>query len=141
MRIVVCIVALMCVSTAALAANPTPLDFTQVLIGINGKPITQPSPDCKSSEVGGKDCPLVDVTLSDVAIGALEASLDEDRTADIKKKFARGMLAQDIYRKKQIVLSPDDVSLIKDRIGKSYSTAVVVAAWPLLDPTLTTDNK
>lgn len=53
-----------------------------------------------------------------------------------EEKARRSYLAIEIYKaKNEIELEVDDVKLIKDRIGKIYSSALVVGqAWELLDP-------
>ena len=48
----------------------------------------------------------------------------------------RDELARKIYKNAHAALSPDEVSTIKDRIGKVMGAPIVGASWPLLDPTL-----
>ena len=106
-------------------------DFTQKLIGVDGKPITITDK--------GKDGQAL--TLGEVSVMSLEASLDEDRTATGIDKFKRDQLARKIYGQKDVVLSVEEVTLIKERIGKAAIPPVVGAAWPLLDKSLVEKDK
>lgn len=118
------VLACLIAAVPAFAADPAPVDFTQVLIGATGEPIKMDpaKPDT--------------VTLGDVAMIGLESSLDEDRNLDPKKKWDRDDLARFVYKNKAAILSPEDTALIKERIGKALSPGIVGAAWPLLDSTL-----
>jgi hypothetical protein len=121
---------------AAPAGERQGIDFTQVLAGANGEVLTQGAKDCKPGQLPGKDCPLEPQTLGDVALVALLAMIDEDRNLDPRKKWERDQLARKVFGNRQAALSPEEIALIKDRIGKVYGPAQVGAAWPLLDPTL-----
>ena len=142
MRIVLAIFAVAVFATTAAAADqkqpdqiPT-IDFTAKLVGVAGKPITQAGDDCKPGDVVGKNCSETPMTLGDASIISLEATTDDDRNVDAKKKFERDELARKIYKNAHAALSPDEVSTIKDRIGKVMGAPIVGASWPLLDPTL-----
>jgi hypothetical protein len=97
------------------------VDFTQQLTGLDGKsiPLT----------VGGP--PL---TLSDVAVAALEAQFGDEQTMPGAKKFELYELARKIYNKKDVALTAEEAATLKDRIGRFWGPAIVGAAWPLLDP-------
>lgn len=110
----------------AFAQSLTHLDFTQVLVGIDGKPILQPS-----SDPSAKAQPM---TLGFACVSALEAQLPEDRNAAGVDKFKLDALARKIYGQKDVVLSVDDVATIKARVGEAWGNTVVGAAWRLLDP-------
>jgi hypothetical protein len=103
------------------AQTPTKIDFTQKLVGSDGKLLT--------------NGPIV-LTLGEVAMTALETLTDSDRQATGAEKFKWDELARKVYGKKDVVLSVPDINLIIERIGKVYTPAVIGAAWPLLDPTL-----
>ena len=75
-------------------------------------------------------------TLSEVAVVAVEASLEIDRVASPLDKFKHDQLARKIYENAHAVLSPEDIATIKDRIGKAWGAVQIGASWPLLDPTL-----
>jgi hypothetical protein len=106
-----------------LFAQGRPVDFSSVLVGVDGKPLM--GADGKSS-----------MTLSDAAVLALETVLDEDRTATGAEKFRFDELARKIYRAKNVVLPVEELALIKQRIGKVFGPAVVGPVWRLLDPAL-----
>jgi hypothetical protein len=122
--------------------TPFVIDFTKPLIGVSGEAIWNPGADCvsqipdKPQPVPGKTCSKENVTLGDAAVGALEATLQSDQNEDPLKKFKRDQLARKIYKQKSIVLSSEEITEIKDRIGKAYGAAIVGAAWPMIDPSL-----
>lgn len=116
-----------------MAESPHEIDFTQALLGINGDELKQ----CNKTEGDPPKCvELVSMTLGDVALYGLMVPSDDERNLDPKKKFERDRLARRIYKNAHAMLSPEDVALIKERIGKTASVVQVGAAWPLLDPTL-----
>jgi hypothetical protein len=53
-----------------------------------------------------------------------------------KAKFELDDLARRVYRNKSAVLSPEDQTLLKDRIARLYGPLVVGVAWRLIDPTV-----
>ena len=105
--------------------NVRHIDFTQVLNGLDGKPV-----------MGGDAKNPTQLTLSDVAITALETPLEEDRGLTGKAKFELDDLARRVYRNKSAVLSPEDQTLLKDRIARLYGPLVVGVAWRLIDQTV-----
>jgi hypothetical protein len=116
-----------------MAESPHEIDFTQVLTGINGDELKQ----CNKSEGDPPKCiDLASMTLGDIALYALIVPSEDERNLDPKKKFERDRLARRIYKNAHAMLSPEDVALIKERIGKTSSVVQVGAAWSLLDPTL-----
>jgi hypothetical protein len=120
-------------SSVAVAGESHEIDFTQALTGINGDELKQ----CNKSEGDPPKCvELVSMTLGDVALYALIVPSEDEKNLDPKKKFERDRLARRIYKNAHAMLSPEDVALIKERIGKTASVVQVGAAWPLLDPTL-----
>ncbi len=120
---------------AAWAADaPREIDFTTPLVGISGEVI-------KNCAEADKDDPkkcarLEDLTLGDVASIALETPSEDERNLDPKKKFERDALARKVWKNTAASLEVEDISLIKERIGKVYGPSIVGAAWPLLDPKL-----
>jgi hypothetical protein len=102
------------------------IDFTQPLLGIDGIAL-------KNQPAGNGKEPTV-MTLGDAAMSALEMTLDSDRAMTGAEKFKNDELAHKIYKNKAASLTVEEISLIKDRIGKGYSAAVVGPAWRLLDP-------
>jgi ribosome-binding protein aMBF1 (putative translation factor) len=133
MRTIFAVAAFCAAITVAAAADKSGVDFTTVLMGPNAEPIQQVGRDGKNENA----------TLGDVALMALLSELPEDKittSADVEKKWKRSQLAEKIYKKTAVVLAPEEISMIKDRIAKSASTAALGAAWPLLDPTLRHQN-
>jgi hypothetical protein len=100
------------------------IDFTKLLIGMDGNPVT-------FADAKGLPTPM---TLGDAAVGALEVILEEDRQATGAAKFKLDELARKIYKKKDAVLLVEEVATIKERIGKYYGPMVIGPAWRILDP-------
>jgi len=119
------VAALLCIGAMALVmhAQPRTIDFTTALVGLDGKPMMNGDPKTP-----------VALTLGEVSVTALEAQLEEDRTATGADKFKRDELARKVYQKKSVALTAEEIATIKDRIGKSFGAMVVGAAWRLLDP-------
>lgn len=96
------------------------IDFAQTLEGIDGVVL----------KVGEAE-----MTLRLAATTALLAPFEDEKQLEAQKKFERYMLATTIHRAtRPIALKADDVALLKRLVGKAFSTVVVGAAWPLLDP-------
>ncbi len=80
------------------------------------------------------------LTLGSAMFHALLRPFPDEQQMDPAKltelKFRRGALAYRILDKKSVGLSPADVSMAKDTIGRVYSPVIVVQAFRLLDPTL-----
>lgn len=97
------------------------IDFSQVLTGVDGAELKEAA-----------DKPL---TLRSAAVLALVAAYEDERQLDSREKFTRGVLAQRIHRAtKPIDLKSDEVTKLKALVGKAFGPAVLVAAWPMLDP-------
>ena len=101
----------------------TEIDFTQTIMGYDGKAI--PNGDTKSP---------ADLTLSDVCVMALSTPIETDRQSTGLDKFKLDTLARKIYHNKKVSLTVEDISTIKERIGKVYGPVIVGAAWRILDP-------
>ena len=106
-------------SSAALA---TEIDFTQVLKAVTGQPLKQNGADGRTLE---------DQTLGDVAGIALEQAAPDEHL-DGTTKFKRDQLARKIYGNKSANLSPDEISVIREAIGRAWGPPQIGAAWPLL---------
>jgi hypothetical protein len=73
-------------------------------------------------------------TLKDAAIEALLATFGEaDARTTGTEKFKRYNLAQKVHAGGEVDLTPEEVSLIKERVGTGYNAAVVGAAYLLLN--------
>ena len=99
------------------------IDFTVILKDLDGKPMVNGDPKDPK--------PL---SLSDVAIVALEATLEEDNKAGGQAKFDHDQLARKVHNKASVVLTAEEIALLKERIGKAWGALVVGQAWRLLDP-------
>lgn len=97
------------------------IDFTQSLIGIDGKPLANQDP---------KAPPL---TLGDVAIVALTGQLQGDNLSPVDK-YKLGELAHKVYGNKHAHLTAEEITTLKDRIGRGYAPAIVYPALNILDP-------
>jgi hypothetical protein len=107
------------------APKPHSIDFSAAITDLDGKSV--PNPDPK----GWKPY----LTLSDVTATALEANLDEDKSETTGvPKYERDNLTRKIYKQTKVVLTAEQITLIKERIGKAWGSLVVGAAWRLLDP-------
>jgi hypothetical protein len=75
------------------------------------------------------------VTLSDVCVNALlGVTADEARTPTSEiEKLRRFNLAQKIFEKPDVVLSSDELQLIRDRVGAYHGTLIVGEVAKLLD--------
>ena len=109
-----------CLALAAQEARK--VDFTVVLLGIDGKPLNG---DVKPA-----------VTLGDISVTALHSTIEEDKSLSGLDKFKMDELARKIYKAKAATLSVEDLATIKARIGKIYGPLVIGVAWRLLDPSL-----
>ena len=114
------LLALGCLTLAGQEARK--VDFTQVLMGIDGKPLNG---DVKPA-----------LTLGDIAVTALHSTIEEDKTMSGLDKFKMDELARKIYKSKAATLSVEDLATIKTRIGKVYGPLVIGPSWRLLDPSL-----
>ncbi|UWZ84658.1 hypothetical protein [Occallatibacter riparius] len=97
------------------------IDFTAKLLDLNSHPIALSEKD------------PTQVTLSYVCINALETPVDADREMAGEQKFAMDQLARKIYAQKDVVLSAEEITLLKKRVGMLYGPLVVGAAWRMLD--------
>lgn len=122
MRTIVLLAATLCCAPmpGQPAARPR-INFTEVLQGLDGKPLAG----------ADKDKPL---TLGDVAVTALESPTEDDKAKTGEEKFKLDQLARKVYQNKSVTLTVEEIATIKERIGKIYGPLVVGATYPLLDP-------
>lgn len=97
------------------------IDFNKPLTDMDGKPL--------GGGAGGKS-----LTLSDVAVGALEAQLQADGQLTGAKKFEMYDLARKVYKCHACSLTLEEKALLKDRIGLAFGPGIVGPAWEILDP-------
>jgi hypothetical protein len=75
-------------------------------------------------------------TLRNACVVSLDAMTEEMKRLSADEKYIRGQLAARIYRTKEpINLKAEEISILKDVIGKIYGPHIVHEAWDLLDPT------
>jgi len=96
------------------------LDVTQVLLGLDGKPIID----------GDKP-----VTLRPICTNALMATMDTDKGMSGEDKVAIWSLAGKIHKEDRPVLDAKEVVLLKKRVGDAYGPAIVGPAFLLLNGT------
>lgn len=95
------------------------IDFDKVLLTLDG----QQMQDKDSNE------PL---TLRKICVDALLV-IDKGETLSGEDKIKRYDLALNIYQGKKDSLSPEDAVLLRELIGKYYTTMVVGQVFPMLD--------
>lgn len=107
-------------------------DFNQVLIDLEGKPF--------------KDEKKVDLTLRRVVTDALGSTLpgDDSKTGDEKfKLFKLIVKVNDACTKGALAdIEAEELTIIKERVGRSWNTLVMGPAYILLekDPTTTAEQ-
>jgi len=102
------------------------VDLLQPITHINGTPINEK-----------KDGKEKDITLKDICIRALVTHISENKKDEIvspEQKFKNGLLAETLYQNDTVELKAEEITLLKNRIGKIFTTEVVVSSWKLLDP-------
>ena len=98
------------------------INFDSVITDLAGEVVKQDTKDAK------------DTDLKYLAVIALTSGLEEDKNLSGKDKFELGVLAQEVYAGGEIELSSEDVSTLKDRIGKMFGPLFVLRSYELLDP-------
>jgi hypothetical protein len=74
------------------------------------------------------------ITVKDILLQACTAHLQEDAQMQGTEKFKLYNLAQKINgQKKDIELTVEEVSLLKDRVGKAFNVLVVGQVWTALE--------
>jgi hypothetical protein len=107
-------------------AFATEIDFSQILTSLDGQAV----PNCPAGNCNNPP-PL---TLGDAVVLALTVNLPDDKNTTSDEKFKRYVLAQKIYGHSKVDLKAEDISKIKEAIGKAYGPVVLGRAWQLLDP-------
>lgn len=95
------------------------IDFSQTITNYDGTPV-------KDNEQ--------EVTLKLLSVGALSAQFQDEQNLPPTDKFKRGDLALKIYNSTEpLSLKSEDVTMLKNVIGKAYGPMVVYKAYQLLD--------
>ncbi len=108
--------------------NAQPIDFTQTPKDLNGKPFIL--------ETGKPNA-----TLSDICIYALTSLVQTDSNMNGQEKFKLYQLAEKIKDKKTVSLTAEEVTQLKDRVGKVFPPSVVGAVWKIIDPAEKAEEK
>jgi hypothetical protein len=107
------------------------INMTQVLVDENGRPIK----DEYMQEPDDPQClkcrPL---TLGAAVAHALFAALPSEKDVSGEQKFSRGTLALRIENDPTAKLTASEVTVIKDLVGKLYSSIIITRVFPLIDP-------
>lgn len=112
------------------AEPPRQINFTVPILNQDNKPMREcaddPAPkkdeECKTWQA---------VTLGMLALRAL-AVPEQGLAAEASLK--RGHLAMRVYKAESLVLTADEIALIKTQIAKAYSPLIVAITFPMLDP-------
>lgn len=118
------LIAIFSITSAVAAEAAYTIDFTQILLDNDGKPIPYDPKDNSPA------------TLGAVASTALDTMISTEQNVTGEEKFHRGLLAARIKNDKAAVLSVEDLALVKKLIGEVYGPLVVAPAWMALDPSL-----
>ena len=110
------------------------IDFSQPVLGLDGKPAFQcaaKTPECEK--------PLLLGDLSAVALSRSPAAepsrMGSPLSVPADDKVRRGKLALKLYGAGKLDLAVEDISLVKASIGAVIDNSVLVArAWAMLDP-------
>lgn len=131
-------VILLCLLAGPALANEPPrsVNFQTVLTDLDGKPMNW---DCKTLSEDKKDClEWRETTLSVVSMMALTKQWPNE-DMKIEDQIRRTLLAQEIYKKMDVVLDSKDTDLLCTAIAKlvtkaNMSTLITFRAIELLDP-------
>ena len=127
--IALCLVSSMAFSETTKKQQRT-VDMTVVLHDAHG----QPFPDCIKLSDDGKNCAKFQPLTLGAAIATALYDTYPNEQIDGKQKWARGILAQRIEFQKDAQLTAEEVSTIKELVGKAYGVLVVMQVYPAIDP-------
>ena len=114
------------------------LTFNQVFTAIEtGETITDPPIFFKCERCGHqntKEEKAKNLTLKIIAVRALLTVEPNDKTK-AEDKYERGKLAEIIMESKDSLdLKSEEITLLKDLIGKAFAPQIVFQAFEMLDP-------
>jgi hypothetical protein len=95
------------------------IDFTRVIVDLDGKPLQNAG---------------VDMTLGETATHALLAHYEGERNLGDDEKLKRFLLAAKIRQAKDAKLTADEIALIKKLVAKAFAPLVVGRVWEIIDP-------
>lgn len=93
---------------------------------------TQTINDARGNAIKNNDD--TDLTLRDVCSGAMFAMLPNDDQLSGNRKAEIGALGLKLFDSEELDLKSEQVTLIKERVGKMWNPLVVARAHALLDP-------
>jgi hypothetical protein len=114
------------------APGPRPIDMTQVLIGPDGKPMTDTTKITADDPKCEKCGPM---TLGTVVSMALLLDRKEDAQMDPVAKAKRGALGLAVIDNKAMVLNASQIAEIT-KLMSVWPPLVLARALPMLDPNL-----
>lgn len=131
-----------------LPARAAVIDFSTELVQLNGKPFTLPADDLSDSEKaivatlqarGYSITKPTKTTLGDVSIQALLTPIQSEDPKDKLRKFTLAQKIEDadedkLQQKSKLNLTVDEITLLKDAIGKNYPPLIMGQCWKILDP-------
>jgi len=97
------------------------IDFDGLITDLSGNPIKY------------KDTKR-DTKLKDLVVISLTTPLESDANLSGMEKFEIGFLAQKIYGGGELALPSEDITTIKERLGKVYGPLFVLKAYELIEP-------
>ena len=95
--------------------------MNQILKTLEGKPITDPNH-------------LKGLSLGDICIIVLQAQFEDEKNLAADKKIERWNLAQRIHGNVNVDLKAEEITLLKELVGKGWGVTVVGQAYDMLDP-------
>lgn len=92
--------------------------------------------DSTLKHIDGKDLTIkegVGLTLKAACIESLMQITDSDRNASGEVKFKRYELAVKVSAGGEVEITPEEATMLKERVGEVYGPAVVGPAYKLLN--------
>lgn len=136
-RLIAALVAACLLAAPAGAADaPRKIDFSAVMLDENDKPYT----DCARADAStGKCLEERDITLGRLALRALTVQFPNEAALSGEEQVRRALLAQAIYKAKDMAIDAGETDLICTAIAKIVNrlglpALVTLRAWELLDP-------
>jgi len=104
------------------------INFKEMLLTLKGEPLEK----LVKKETDEVPVPVA-LSLGEACADALLGMTDSDRKESGTDKFKRWQLASKILEAEKIELTAEDVTLIKDRVGKVYGPISVGPIYNLLE--------
>jgi len=115
------------------------INFDQLLLTLEGKPIMHPDPN--ATVVPGKKRPTIALKLKDVCVNALLQVQPQDNVSG-KEKLERWENAKVIQKGGTISFTEDYLDKLKNLVNEAYPSPVVVGqVWEMLSRGTTEEEK